>query len=104
MFLLKLHSSPDVCCVSSKLDFVNLKTFDFHGPWDKVVGHPAPLFPRRGERGAKAQLNVVSTHGPLPSASFLFPPLRAAANIGRDNGLCKGGVVFYFIIFDFDNS
>jgi GH18 family chitinase len=27
------------------LDFINVMTYDMHGPWDMVTGHNAPVFP-----------------------------------------------------------
>jgi chitinase len=34
--------------IAELLDYLNLMTYDFHGPWDPVVNHNAPLFPSDG--------------------------------------------------------
>jgi chitinase len=31
------------------IDFLNVMTYDFHGPWDNHAGHNAPLFPSKSE-------------------------------------------------------
>ncbi|KAB7499949.1 putative chitinase 3, partial [Armadillidium nasatum] len=35
----------DVPEISKYLDFINVMTYDFHGHWEDVIGHNAPLFP-----------------------------------------------------------
>jgi chitinase len=35
--------------VSDTVDWVNLMTYDFHGDWDDVSGHHAPLYDEAGE-------------------------------------------------------
>ena len=34
----------DVPRIQAQVDFINLMTYDLHGPWDKVTGHNAPLY------------------------------------------------------------
>lgn len=48
------------------MDFINVMTYDLHGPWEKVTGHNSPLHSRREEMGPNTQLNIVS------DASFLL--------------------------------
>lgn len=62
--------------------------YDLHGSWEGTTGHNSPLYPRQGESGAAAELNVVSGRseaGPARPAgrgvpvcwvSFLGCPLR----------------------------
>ncbi|XP_058457279.1 probable chitinase 10 [Malaya genurostris] len=35
----------DVPEISKYLDFINVMTYDFHGQWERQVGHNSPLFP-----------------------------------------------------------
>ncbi|KAF5280513.1 hypothetical protein FQA39_LY18035, partial [Lamprigera yunnana] len=35
----------DVPEISKYLDFINVMTYDFHGQWERTVGHNSPLFP-----------------------------------------------------------
>ncbi len=35
----------DIKTISQILDFMNVMTYDFHGPWDSITNHNAPLFP-----------------------------------------------------------
>lgn len=45
--------------VSKYLHFVNLMTYDIHGPWDKKTGINAPLYPASWETDNERLLNVV---------------------------------------------
>jgi len=40
------------------VDFFNVMTYDFHGQWEKEVGHNSPLFPIESASGAKKKLTV----------------------------------------------
>ncbi|CAF0748267.1 unnamed protein product, partial [Brachionus calyciflorus] len=44
--------------ISKHLDYINLMTYDLHGSWEKILGHNAPLYPRRNESPDQAKLNV----------------------------------------------
>jgi chitinase len=37
----------DIRAVAPLLDFLNVMTYDFHGSWDRLSGHNAPLYPGR---------------------------------------------------------
>lgn len=50
------------------LDFINVLTFDFHGPWESVTGHHSPLFQRAQETGNQTYLNTVSTASYISTA------------------------------------
>ena len=41
-------------------DFLHLMAYDYHGKWDGLTGHNAPLYPRDDEAGPQRVLNVVS--------------------------------------------
>lgn len=41
--------SYDIAAVSKYLHFINIMAYDLHGSWEKVTGHNAPLYPRKGE-------------------------------------------------------
>ncbi|XP_074603802.1 chitotriosidase-1-like [Brevipalpus obovatus] len=53
-----IDSSYDVAEVSQYLDYINVMTYDYHGGWERLTGHNAPLFPRPDETGSNALLNV----------------------------------------------
>ncbi|XP_042337601.1 chitinase-3-like protein 2, partial [Plectropomus leopardus] len=40
------------------LDFINVLTFDFHGPWESVTGHHSPLFQGSQDTGNQTYLNT----------------------------------------------
>ncbi|XP_029169671.1 chitotriosidase-1-like isoform X1 [Nylanderia fulva] len=50
--------SYDIPAMSKYLHYINIMTYDFHGAWEKVTGHNAPLYPRNGESGNDLKLNV----------------------------------------------
>ncbi|XP_065334742.1 chitotriosidase-1-like [Cloeon dipterum] len=42
-----VHNAPnyyDIPRIAASLDFINLMTYDYHGPWDPVTGFNAPLY------------------------------------------------------------
>ncbi len=41
----------DLSALAPLVDFFNLMTYDFHGPWSTVSGHNAPLYPASGDDG-----------------------------------------------------
>lgn len=45
----QLDHAYDVAEISKVLDFVNYMTYDFHGPWNKEIGHNSPLHPLVGK-------------------------------------------------------
>lgn len=48
--------------------------YDLHGSWERTTGHHSALYPRQGEQGAAAELNVVSGRGGAAPAP-VWPPL-----------------------------
>lgn len=50
----------DVPEISKYLDFINVMTYDFHGQWERQVGHNSPLFPLESATSYQKKLTVVS--------------------------------------------
>lgn len=48
----------DVPEISKYLDFINIMTYDFHGQWERQVGHNSPLFPLESASGHQKKLTV----------------------------------------------
>ncbi|XP_049312947.1 probable chitinase 10 [Bactrocera neohumeralis] len=48
----------DVPEISKYLDFINVMTYDFHGQWERTVGHNSPLFPLEATTGYQKKLTV----------------------------------------------
>lgn len=51
----------DVPKISQEVDFINLMTYDFHGPWDSEVGHHSQIYPHHNESGYRKELNVAAS-------------------------------------------
>lgn len=49
----------DVPEISKYLDFINVMTYDFHGQWERTVGHNSPLFPLESATSYQKKLTVV---------------------------------------------
>lgn len=48
----------DVPEISKYLDFINVMTYDFHGQWERQVGHNSPLFALESATGYQKKLTV----------------------------------------------
>ncbi|XP_072932280.1 probable chitinase 10 [Epargyreus clarus] len=48
----------DVPEISKYLDFINVMTYDFHGQWERQVGHNSPLFPLESATSYQKKLTV----------------------------------------------
>ena len=59
--------------VKRLLDLINLATFDFHGEWDSVTGHNAPLYSKNDELSLVNWKFMVSTIYELQIKLELFP-------------------------------
>ena len=46
--------------ISKYLDFINVMTYDFHGQWERQVGHNSPLYPLESTTSYQKKLTVVS--------------------------------------------
>ncbi|XP_068454433.1 acidic mammalian chitinase-like [Clinocottus analis] len=53
-----IDASYEVTQIAMHLDFINVMTFDFHGPWERVTGHHSPLFQRAQDTGNETYLNT----------------------------------------------
>ncbi|XP_034393735.1 acidic mammalian chitinase-like [Cyclopterus lumpus] len=53
-----IDASYEVTEIAEHLDFINVLTFDFHGPWESVTGHHSPLFQRDQDTGNETYLNT----------------------------------------------
>lgn len=51
----------DVPEISKYLDLINVMTYDFHGQWERTVGHNSPLFPLESATSYQKKLTVVSS-------------------------------------------
>lgn len=51
----------DVPEISKYLDFINVMAYDFHGQWERQVGHNSPLYPLESATSYQKKLTVVST-------------------------------------------
>lgn len=55
-----IEPAYDVPAMSRDLDFINVMAYDFHGAWDPVTGHNAPLYARPEESGDNQVMNINS--------------------------------------------
>ncbi|XP_035213611.1 chitinase-3-like protein 1 [Stegodyphus dumicola] len=53
-----IDSAYDISALGKYLDMINLMAYDFHGGWDTVTGHNAPLYPRPEQSENNKKLNV----------------------------------------------
>ncbi|KAF3860764.1 hypothetical protein F7725_001019 [Dissostichus mawsoni] len=56
-----IDASYQIPQIAKHLDFINVLTFDFHGPWESVTGHHSPLYKGSQDTGNKTYSNTVST-------------------------------------------
>ncbi|XP_067449799.1 acidic mammalian chitinase-like [Thunnus thynnus] len=53
-----IDASYEVKQIAMYLDFINVLTFDFHGPWENVTRHHSPLFQRSTDSGNEIFANT----------------------------------------------
>ncbi|KAM6929828.1 acidic mammalian chitinase-like [Lycodopsis pacificus] len=53
-----IDDSYEVAQIAMHLDFINVWTFDFHGPWESVTGHHSPLYNGYQDTGDEIYLNT----------------------------------------------
>ncbi|KFM57731.1 Chitotriosidase-1, partial [Stegodyphus mimosarum] len=53
-----IDKAYDIAQVGKYLDIINVMAYDFHGSWENVTGHNAPLFAREEESDEQKILNV----------------------------------------------
>uniref|UniRef100_A0A3Q3ESA1 Chitinase-3-like protein 2 n=1 Tax=Labrus bergylta TaxID=56723 RepID=A0A3Q3ESA1_9LABR len=55
-----IDASYEVEEIAMHLDFINVLTFDFHGPWESVTAHHSPLFQGSQDTGDSIYSNTAS--------------------------------------------
>ncbi|AWP10327.1 putative chitinase-3-like protein 1, partial [Scophthalmus maximus] len=55
-----IDASYEVAQIAMSLDFINVLTFDFRGPWENVTGHHSPLYLGSQDTGDKIYSNTDS--------------------------------------------
>uniref|UniRef100_A0A671UXY1 chitinase n=1 Tax=Sparus aurata TaxID=8175 RepID=A0A671UXY1_SPAAU len=55
-----INASYEVTQIAMHLDFINVLTFDFHGPWENVTGHHSPLYQGSQDTGDNIYSNTDS--------------------------------------------
>ncbi|XP_034447107.1 chitinase-3-like protein 2 [Hippoglossus hippoglossus] len=55
-----IDASYEVKNITKDLDFLNVLTYDFHGPWENVTGHHSPLYVGSHDTGDKIYYNTDS--------------------------------------------
>ncbi|XP_063755017.1 chitinase-3-like protein 1 [Eleginops maclovinus] len=53
-----IDASYQVRQIAMHLDFINVLTFDFHGPWESVTGHHSPLYKGSQDTGNNTYSNT----------------------------------------------
>lgn len=53
-----VETAYDLQALARELDYLHLMAYDYHGNWEKVTGHNAPLYSRDDESGPERRLNV----------------------------------------------
>uniref|UniRef100_A0A3Q3T4C4 Acidic mammalian chitinase n=1 Tax=Mastacembelus armatus TaxID=205130 RepID=A0A3Q3T4C4_9TELE len=53
-----IDASYEVAQITMYLDFINVLTFDFHGPWETVTGHHSPLYQGSHDTGDQIYSNT----------------------------------------------
>jgi len=80
-----IDAAYDVAAMYKYLDYVHVMCYDYHGKWDGVAGHNAPLGPRPGDEGNALTLNLEYTLaylaklGARPEKTILGVPLYGRA-------------------------
>jgi len=69
-----------VATLSENLDWIAVMTYDYHGQWDKITGHVAPMYPHPDD--IDVTFNAVSHRVLYSDAlchhSILHPPVADA--------------------------
>ena len=55
-----MDAGYDIPMLSKYLDYINVMTYDYHGQWDKMTGHVAPMY--KHEDDFNEFFNVVSNN------------------------------------------
>lgn len=55
------YSNMQLAAVADELDFLNMETYDYHGTWEDITNHAAPLLDSPFDPAAGQGLNIEST-------------------------------------------
>lgn len=58
---LRADIAYDIPQISQVVDLINLMTYDFHGAWDKTVGHHAQMFPFSKDSAFIKEINCAAS-------------------------------------------
>lgn len=58
--------------ISKYLDFINVMTYDFHGQWERQVGHNSPLYPLESATSYQKKLTVVSKSVKMINEKYIY--------------------------------
>ncbi|HIA01080.1 MAG TPA: chitinase, partial [Myxococcales bacterium] len=93
--------NTELAKVGAIVDWVNVMSYDFHGGWDTITGHNAPLYPNSNSPHAKESTHSVDaaiqawlTAGVDSTKIVMGAPLygRGWGNVGpTDNGRFQSG-------------
>jgi len=56
-----IDSSYEVAEIAPHFDFINVMTYDFHGPWEAITGHNSPLYSSAVDSSSHAHHNINSS-------------------------------------------
>eukprot|EP00092_Neocalanus_flemingeri_P017579 GFUD01019020.1.p1 GENE.GFUD01019020.1~~GFUD01019020.1.p1 ORF type:complete len:440 (+),score=91.01 GFUD01019020.1:70-1389(+) len=80
-----VDTSYNIPMMYKYLDYVHVMCYDYHGKWDKVTGHNAPLHPRPNESPSDQALNLAYTFaylmemGAVPEKTVMGIPFYGRA-------------------------
>lgn len=79
----------DVLTVSQYVDYFNVMTYDFHGAWERVTGHNAPLYPQTEQLTVAFAIKYWLNLGAPKSKLIMGIPLygRTFTLAGTQNGI-----------------
>nr|XP_033484406.1 chitinase-3-like protein 1 [Epinephelus lanceolatus] len=89
-----IDASYEVAQITTYLDFINVLTFDFHGPGKSVTGHHSPLYQGSQDTGNKTYFNTdYAINMGLVAYGRVFNLSSASSVVGAPaNGASIGGL------------
>jgi len=68
----RIEAGYDGKNLSKSVDFLNVMTFDYHGPWENKTGFNSPLFDRDGERASvNSTMSYLSREQSIPKEKLV---------------------------------
>ena len=55
-----IEEAYDVAALDKWLDYVSVMAYDYHGQWDKMTGHVAPMYQHKDD--TNQYFNTVQSH------------------------------------------